>query len=267
MNLKQFDSINQNDSANRTSRKYSLIPTTRVVNVLEKHGWNPVKASEVRCRDEQRKGFQKHLIRFRNDAVTIKSKDALQPEIVLTNSHDGLASFCLQAGLFRFICANGLVVADSVFANHRIRHMGYTDGQVSLAIEEMCDTVPMIGNKIDEFQTIDMNKDEQGVFAMAALTMKYGEEKVKEREFLTDSLLYPSRNCDKEPTLWNTYNTIQEKFIKGGKFEIKERKEGYYKGRKFLGRARSCNSINESIRINQGLWLLTEKMAALKKAA
>ena len=267
IDLERFDSIQQGDSAGRTSGKYSFIPTTTVVNVLEKHGWEPVRASEVKCRDLERRGFQKHLIRFRNSKIIIKNKDQLRPEIVLTNAHDGLASFILQAGIFRVVCANGLIVADSVFAKHRICHMGYTDHKVSLAIEAMCDSVPKIGNKVEEFQAIDMTKDEQGVFAMAALAMKYGEEAVEERKFLTDALLYPSRSCDKEHTLWNTYNTIQEKFIKGGRFEVKEVKSGYYRGREKLGRSRGCNSINESIRINKGLWMLIERMAELKKAA
>jgi len=43
--------------------------------------------------------------------------DSLVPEIVLTNSHDGYASFQLMAGVFKFVCSNGMIVADSLVEN------------------------------------------------------------------------------------------------------------------------------------------------------
>lgn len=264
--LDRFESINQNHSADRTSKKYSFIPTSRVINALEKKGWLPVLAGEMKCRNDSRIGFQKHIIKFRNDAVTMANSDRLQPEIVLTNSHDGYASFCLQAGLFRFVCSNGLIVADSVFAAHHIRHMGYTDQAVYMSIEKICDTVPQIGQKVNDFQAIEMTKDEQGVFAMAALTAKYGEAAIKTREFSPDRLLSTWRHEDNKPTLWSTFNTVQEKLIKGGRYEVKT--ENDWRGREYKSnrKARAVNSISENIRINQALWVLTEEMAKLKGA-
>jgi hypothetical protein len=263
--INRFASIVQSASAERTSKKYSFIPTSRVISVLEKHGWYPCLAGEMKCRDLTRVGFQKHIVKFRNNAITMNNQDRLQPEIVLTNSHDGFASFCIQAGLYRFVCSNGLIVADSVFSSHRIRHMGYTDNAVSLAIEEICDNVPKIGNKVEDFQAIDLTKDEQGIYASAAITAKYGEDEVKTREFSQDRLLLPVRLDDNKPTLWNTFNSVQEKLIKGGKFEVKTEESRYSSyQRKTLKRARAVNSISENVRINQALWLLTEKMAELK---
>jgi len=266
INLDRFQSISQDHSADRTSNKYSLIPTTRIINVLEKAGWLPVSAQEMKCRNEDKKGFQKHMIKFRNEKVTVLNSDRLIPQIVLTNSHDGLASFCLQIGLFRLVCSNGLVVSDSMMPAQKIRHIGYTDQAVREAIEQVCDTVPGVGRKVNDFQAIEMTPDEKGVFAMAALTAKYGEEAMTEREFLPNRLLSNYRYGDKNPTLWNTFNTVQEGLLKGGRFEMKEVKEGYYKGHKKVGRSRAVNSISENIRINQALWMLTEKMAELKGA-
>jgi hypothetical protein len=262
MDLDKFDSIMQNDrNQEHTTNKYSLIPTTQVVKVLENNGWNPVLAGEMKCRSEDRKGFQKHIIKFRNDAVTIANKDHIQPEIILTNSHDGLASFQLQAGLYRFVCGNGCIVADSVFASISIKHIGYTDRAVELGIEEICDSVPTISNKVNQFQIIDLTPDEKGCFAQAALIAKYGEDEVKEREFNKDSLLRPVRIEDASPSLWNTFNICQEKLLKGSKFE--HRTNAF--GRKKTVKARGVNSITESIRLNKALWFLTEKMAMIKE--
>lgn len=263
VDINSYNSIIQQQPADRTSNQYSYIPTTQVISVLEKHGWLPVLAGEVKVRKDDRKGFQKHIIKFANPSVTLQNSDALCPEIVLTNSHDGFASFCLQAGLFRFVCSNGMIVADSVFSKHRIRHQGYTDDAVSLAIEEICDTVPTIGGKVEEFQGIELTKDEKGIFANAALIAKYGEDAMREREFSTDRLLTAYRRNDEQPTLWATLNTVQEKLIKGGRFELKQdtRYRSDYKRPK---QSRGVNSISENIRINQALWQLTEKMAELK---
>jgi len=260
--IDRFSSITKSGSAERTSDKYSFIPTSRVISVLEKHNWYPVLAGEMKCRDEKRRGFQKHIVKFRNNSVTMNNQDKMQPEIILTNSHDGFASFCIQSGLYRFVCGNGLIVADSTFSKHSIRHRGYTDQAVSLAIDEICDSVPLIGSKVNDFQTIELTKDEKGIFAMAALTAKYGEEALAERDFDVDLLLEPTRRADKAPVLWDTFNTVQEKLLKGGRFEHKE--TGNYYRRKTVVKSRGVNSIPENIRINKALWLLTEKMAELK---
>jgi len=262
LELNKFKSIMQSEAADRTSQKYSLIPTMRVIDVLSKHNWLPVLAGEMKCRDNARVGFQKHIVKFRNSAVTIRNIDQIQPEIILTNSHDGYASFCLQAGLYRFVCSNGLICADSVFSKHSIRHQGYTDQSVSLAIEEICDRVPTIGNKVTDFQAIDLTPDEKGIFAVAALTAKYGTEELKTRDFNILRLLQAPRTQDKGNSLWHTFNVVQEKLIKGARFEEKE--YTHLPHLKHSVKARGVNSIPENIRINQALWTLTEKMAELK---
>ena len=128
-------SVNQDHAKETVSSKYSFIPTNRVLNTLKEAGWIPIKAQESRVRKENKQGFQKHLIRLQN--INYNSFGNLQsplpqitPEIILSSAHDGGASFCLMAGLFRTICANGLIVADSMFGAHKIRHLGYTDDKV-----------------------------------------------------------------------------------------------------------------------------------------
>lgn len=265
--LDKFEAINQDSRADRTSARYAHIPTTRVVSVLEHHGWLPVLAGQSRTRNRALAGFQKHIIKFQNPALSLVSHgDQLAPEIVLTNSHDGLASFCLSAGLFRFVCANGLIIADSVFQACRIRHQGYTDQAVSLAIEEICESVPRVGGRVADFQAINLTRNEQGIFAEAALIARHGEEEYNSREWNFDRMLRPVRSADAAPTLWNTMNLIQEKIIKGGRYEVKT-PDTRHPNYKRTGKARAVNSIPENLRINKAIWTLTEKMAALKLAA
>src|SRR3546814_2716824 len=50
-------------------------------------------------------------------------------EIILLNSHDGTSSYRMLAGMFRFVCSNGLVCGDTV-ADVRVPHKGDVAGQV-----------------------------------------------------------------------------------------------------------------------------------------
>ena len=85
LDLQNFSSINQTErNTESTSNRYSFIPTTRIIEDLERENWLPATASEVSARKNS--GFQKHLIRFRNENFTGKFGGDGQPEIVLTNA-------------------------------------------------------------------------------------------------------------------------------------------------------------------------------------
>jgi hypothetical protein len=73
------------------SEKYSFIPTTRVIDDLGQLGWHPEVITGSRSNP-----VAKHLIRFRQSEIVGPET----PEIVLVNSHDGLSSFQLKAGIF-----------------------------------------------------------------------------------------------------------------------------------------------------------------------
>jgi hypothetical protein len=67
------------------------------------------------------KGSMRLLLQRRD---TVARLGELTPEIVLLNSDDRSSGYQLHAGLFRFVCANGLMVADSLIASVRTHHMG-----------------------------------------------------------------------------------------------------------------------------------------------
>jgi len=56
------------------SKHYVHIPTERVINDMEVLGWKVVDAKEVAARTTATKGFQKHLLVFRNDEIVIMVK-------------------------------------------------------------------------------------------------------------------------------------------------------------------------------------------------
>src|SRR5690606_12323968 len=96
------------------SARYGYVPTIEVVNKLLKHDYVCVHAaqSNVRPNRADHYEFTKHLLRFqlRKYAEAERVVGGLVPEVLLINSHNGTSAFHLQAGLFRFVCTNGLVV-------------------------------------------------------------------------------------------------------------------------------------------------------------
>src|ERR1039458_9428004 len=96
------------------SNRYAFVPTSRIVAGLREQNWMPVAADQQFIRKEERRGFQKHLIRFRR-AEQMQTLDEWNVELVLVNSHDTGCAYQLHAGIYRRVCANGLVLSDLQF--------------------------------------------------------------------------------------------------------------------------------------------------------
>lgn len=282
IDLSGFKAINAQGEAEDLSSRYSFIPTTRVISVFADHGFYPVEAREVRAR-EGHQGFQKHLIKFRQPNANPILNECFA-EIALTNSHNGLSSYILLAAMHRIACYNGLITSAGDIGKLTIRHTGYTDEKVSEAIQYITSFLPMLADKVQQFKSIEMTPNEQGVFVEAALAVRYDAETLKERKFDIPAILTPIRREDQARNLWTTYNIVQEKIIKGrgitsAKVEdiekTEQRRADYeqrhgYRPRWMKAKTtknRGINAISENVRINQGLWILTEKMAEIKKGA
>ncbi len=159
-------SIFANQASSHTSGRYEFIPTSKVVTGLRKEGWLPVLARETKVRNPENKGFCKHMIRFRrqyemNQNTGIMSVNDLVPEIVVFNAHDATSSFQLHAGVFRFVCENGMIVAESTIATQRIRHTGKMVEEAIEAAYRIVEESPKIFNQIEEFRAISLNGEEQ----------------------------------------------------------------------------------------------------------
>lgn len=110
----------------KMSGRYTLIPTSKVLEALLHVGFVPTRVMQARARNESGVSAAKHLVRLRHtDHLDPKAAvDAVVPEVVLVNSHDGSSSYQLHAGLYRFVCCNGMVVADVCAGSLSIRHTG-----------------------------------------------------------------------------------------------------------------------------------------------
>jgi hypothetical protein len=235
--------------------RYKFIPTINIVEALRKEGFLPVYASESRVRDVTKKGFAKHLLRFRqHDGFSTVGE--VKPEIVLFNSHDGTSSYQLSAGLFRLVCSNGMIVADSNIDCVRVRHTGNVIDNVIEGTFKIVQETPKAIEQMEVMRGLELTKAEQGIFAEAAKGLRWDADEVNVN---ADALLNIRRSADRSPDLWTTFNVLQEKLLKGGvEVQNKETKRSQ--------RAREVKGVSENVRLNKAIWTLADEMRKLKTA-
>ena len=224
------------------SKKYSHIPTDKLIDDMELLGWNVIDAKEVAARTKGTRGFQKHLVVFRNDDIVINQMpnnivesstsptgyrrtdgtfakknpiDTVFPQILLTNSHDGKNAFTFTAGLFRMICENGLVISTNEFEKVAIRHMGYDFEELQKQINEMVERLPLTVESMNKMIDTKMNQKSILKFAKDMLAVRFPEDELRRITIDMDEFITPVRPEDKGDDLWSVFNVIQEKIIEG----------------------------------------------------
>ncbi|MHB0764024.1 DUF932 domain-containing protein [Stutzerimonas sp. NM35] len=234
------------------SERYSYIPTASVLRELRSEGFEPFMVCQTRVRREDRRDFTKHMIRLRH-ASQIDARGEAN-EIILLNSHDGTSSYQMLAGMFRFVCQNGLVCGDTV-ADARAPHKGDVAAQVIEGAYEVLHGFEQAQVSREAMRAVTLDGGEAEVFARAALALKYDDPE-KPAPITERQVLAPRRLDDNRADLWSVFNRTQENLIRGGLV-----------GRSNSGRrqrTRPVQGIDQDLRLNRALWLLAEGLRQLK---
>ena len=234
------------------SDKYHFIPTIDVIDAIKLHNWYPVSVAQASVRDADKESYQSHLVRFRHfDDLLTPPENAV--ELLLFNSHDRSKSLTISAGIFRFVCANGLVVAESVFESYKIKHIGDRENDVTAAVASITAIKPNLMAKIQKLESITLNQDEKESFARSAIPLRF------EKNLQVDyhDLLIPHRDEDANDDLYTIFNVIQENLLRGNVKGV-----NMQTGRNFT--SREITSISKDVDVNRGLWDLAERIASIK---
>ncbi|EQC0140430.1 TPA: DUF932 domain-containing protein [Pseudomonas aeruginosa] len=234
------------------SERYSYIPTATVLQELRGEGFEPFMVCQTRVRRDDRRDFTKHMIRLRH-ASQIDARGEAN-EIILLNSHDGTSSYQMLAGMFRFVCQNGLVCGDTV-ADVRVPHKGDVAGQVIEGAYEVLHGFEQAQASRDAMRAVTLGGGEAEVFARAALALKY-DDPDKPAPITERQVLASRRSDDNHADLWSVFNRTQENLIRGGLV-----------GRGNNGRrqrTRPVQGIDQDLRLNRALWLLADGLRQLK---
>jgi len=234
------------------SGRYTFVPTARILSGLRELDWVPVAVEEQRIRNEARRGFQKHLLRFRR-AEQMETLDEWNVELVLVNSHDAGCAYQLHAGLYRRICSNGLVISDGQFETIRFRHAGLEAEEVVRASFRLIDYMPRVGELVNRFRHRVLDARESQRFAEQAVLLRYPT--LAEAPVDAGTLLKAHRTEDEGADLWNTMNRVQESLIRGGVSDWHRDKRGK------LRSVRALRGIDSKVSLNKELWGLAERVA------
>ena len=234
------------------SRRYTFVPTAQIVDGLRREDWVPVSVEEQSIRKEERRGFQKHLIRFRR-AEQMQTLAEWNVELVLMNSHDTGCAYQLHAGIFRRICSNGLVLSEGSFQAIRFRHSGLETEAVVEASFRVLSSMDRVGELVHRFSERMLLPHESLALANHALRLRYDSEGTPPVD--PDTLLKVRRPEDERDDLWTTLNRLQENLIRGGASDHHRDKRGK------LRSVRALRGIDSRVSLNKALWGLAERVA------
>ena len=241
-----------------TSDKYTHIPTDRVIRDLELLGWKVADVKEVSARKDTTIGYQKHLVVFRNDDVVITGEDGdtVYPQILLTNSHDGKNAFKFQAGLFRMICENGLVIADESFEDYSIRHMGYDFESLQSLIKEMVANLDVTVESMNKMKKIELDENQQLELAKKLLEVRLEGTGNTYDSYQPSDINRSQRKEDNGTDLWSVFNRQQENIIEGNfKYFNEKRYSTMVPNLHFVGRqARPIKNFKQDMDVNKKMF-------------
>jgi len=225
----------------KMSSKYIFVPSSDIIEKFHNEGWEVSQVSQTG------KGlFSRHQVKMRHGAIP-KVGDSI-PELILQNSHDGTTAFSLSTGLHRLVCSNGLTIPTSVSQSFKVRHTNFDMGEVRRLTDQFADKLPIIANSVGKMSSRILTLDEQLDYTGKAQNIRWANGQ-KPVGLTLEEILQPLRVEDQLPNMWNTFNVVQEKFVRGGL---------EYKGPKRMTKMRELKNIGSINKINTELWELAE---------
>lgn len=235
----------------RLSDRYNLFNTGQIIEPMLNDGWFVTRCGQAKAREYNR-DYTNHFVALTRDDLVYGDE---QIEALVFNSHDGRKKLLYELGVYRGICANGCVWSDETFGKLNLRHLGYDAAQVYEACGKIAEHAPEVAGQIDSWKRIELSAPDRVALAQFGLKLRWP----KNPPICAGDLLFIRRYEDEKPTLWNTYNRIQENLMKGGTTYVRS------VGKHRTGTTRAVSSISTGLSLNKRLWegahLLAEGLA------
>lgn len=199
--------IRVSDAAHpKMSPKYKTVQTNLIAKKFKDLGF---VVDEVLQRKSRKGGapYAKHMVRLSHPTLLSSKHSDLKLQLIVTNSFDGSASFGMKLGFFRFVCANGAIVGETLEA-YRHKHNGNILEEIDHSIERIVAQAKVLSDTIDRMKETKLSTAQVIDFQNKA--MKIRGEKV---QYINYSV---RRSADMEQDLYTVYNRIQEDLIRGG---------------------------------------------------
>lgn len=226
----------------KMSDKYTFVPTIEILENFDREGWKVYSAKQL-----GQSQYSSHEIRLRNGELP-QVGDSLV-EAVIRNSHNGMSTFSVSAGLYRLVCSNGLTVPTSVADAITVKHMRVDMGAVRMITDEFADRLPMIQRSVGRMESTSLNDEKTMDMLSKASLIRWEKGSVPSSLNLND-LVRPEREGDVGNSVWKIFNVIQEKFVRGG--------TQYRSKKNRLVTMKEIKNFQNINKINTNLWELAE---------
>jgi hypothetical protein len=243
----------------QVTARYTFIPTSKLLDDFAKLGWMVEAAKQQKSHKD--KIHTKHILHLRNPMFP--AFKGIMPELVIVNAHDRTSAFRFLIGLHVFACLNGVITAEQMFENLRVRHIDYKFEDLRALTQQIIDGMPKVIGTVNKMQTIQLKPEQQTELAIKAIAARFKEYVNKDKSLNTAAItkaidlktfLAPVRFEDDNDSVWSVFNRVQEKLSKGGFKRI-----GTIDERAKL--VRPITNIKLDIDVNQKLWQLANSYA------
>jgi len=234
----------------RLSKNYKFISSLELIDHLDKQGWGLVNAKQSTSKNNNPiyTQYGTHIMHFAHNDLYMKDNHGGiegRPQIVVINNANGDRPLQLEAGIFRLVCSNGLVIKTTDFGSMKERHIKHTQDEINAIIDQKVVDIEKAVVNINRWISRPMTSKEQFAFATEALALRLSGDRQPEQYELM-GILEPKRKEDAPNDLWHIFNRVQENLTKGG-FELNGRT------------AREIKNPMADFNMNQDLWSIAQK--------
>lgn len=196
------------------SDKYGYVDTRAVIERLMGEGFMPVAGQQDKPRSRNPNTVQ-HMVKLQHESLLGEELDvgASVPQLIINNSHNGRTKLRMHAGIFRFVCMNGLVVGDNTLSVE-LRHTRDLPSAVPEFAEKLLNNTKRLQTLMNRWERVPMPRRRQEKFAEKAAELRFGSQLAK--QYAPSTILEARREEDDRETLWATFNRVQENCMKGG---------------------------------------------------
>lgn len=257
----------------KVSDRYGFISTAAAIDILAQNGFHATKAIQKPSRNSGNELYNDHMITFAS--ANRFEGDGERGTLTLYNSNNARSSCKLYAGVFRFICSNGIVAGEGFEA--KLRHSTLTANGFNDLVNDQAKALPALMDSIERLKSIAMDPKQVLDFAYDAAELRWsldptwqpnsGRTDTPETESLRGSYATAQTLLDMNATrrygdagsdAWTVFNKAQESLIRGG---VRIRS---YTDRNQHGanrKARPIAALAETVRVNRKLWDLADALA------
>lgn len=220
----------------KVSDRYSFADSEYYLQKFIDADWTIHSARQV-----SKSEYAPHQVILRNNDIATVGD--LLPQLMFTNSHNGIKKMTIDTGIYRLVCSNGLVVPTSITQSLSIKHLDLGDSTTDTIVNSFYEKVPIIMNNIDRMRNKILTDDEIDNFTYNALQIRF----TNAVGININDVVKPLRLEDNSDDLWTVFNVVQEKLIRGG-IQLPSKR-----------RSRPINNFVNDNNINTKLWELAEQ--------